>query len=782
MAEIVIFGGTYEGRQIAEAFQNTQLQIHVCVATEYGATLLPDGRNIQIHTGRMNEEQMQSFLTDLNADCCVDATHPYAAEVTRNLKNVCNNLNLKYLRVYRKEETLNQDAADIQVIYKENVEDAATFLKATTGNILITTGSKELAHFTSVPDYKTRCFARVLPTAQVVDACSKLGFEGKNLIGMQGPFTEELNYCLLRQVDAKWLVTKSSGRQGGFSEKCEAALRAGVNLLIIGRPETETEQGMELTEVLHYLHGKFECDALQTARTKPAETWGDQDTTAEQSAGTDQDAGADQSAGTDQDAGADQSAGIDQDVGAEQNASGKRLIYLIGMGPGDAGLLTAEAKECLACSDVIIGAGRMLKLCSDYKEKPFYQSYKKEEILTFLSDHPEYQRAAVVYSGDIGFYSGAKGMKQLLEERMGGCRVVPVSGISSPIYFLNRLTLPWEDVCFVSCHGQNAVVTESAEICANSDGGSIKSTAVTESAGICAGSDGESDKGTNVTGGIGTICGIYQGQMVSLAALIRQKRKVCAILGQRKAVSQLCCDLIGLGMKHVRVTVGERLTYSDERIVTGTVGELAGQEFDSLSVALFENSSPTQIPLGFGIHDEEFIRGKVPMTKEEVRTLSLSKLQLKQDSILYDVGAGTGSVSIEAARACTAGFVYAIEKKKDAATLIRENQKKFQVANLTIVEGEAPDILEGLPAPTHAFIGGSGGNLPEMIRRLKSMNEQVRIVVNAVTLETVAQMQQLIKEEKLRADVIQVQIARGRAVGDYHLMSAENPVYIFCIE
>lgn len=712
MGEIVIFGGTLEGRRIAETFCDTPLHIHVCVATEYGASLLPESANIHIHTGRMDQEEIRHFLSSVSVNCCVDATHPYASEVTRNVSDVCGQLAIPYLRVYRREEAFQE--ADLpsgsRVIYRDCIEEAVDFLQGTTGNILITTGSKQLALFTALSDYRNRCFARVLPTAKVIASCSELGFEGKNLIGMQGPFDEELNYCILRQVHAKWLVTKSSGKEGGFLEKCDAAVRAGVHLVIIGRPKENVEHAMELSEVLDFLKRTYlsEEDRLNGRQTEHVKAHPVNLPAGEMEKQSETMSGHGKQSGT-----------------PTRRESGKRTLYLIGMGPGNSDLLTQKARKALAECDVIIGAARMLELCSDYADKPFYQSYQKEEILSFLVQQPQYGQAAIVYSGDIGFYSGAKGMRELIEHRKAPFELVPVCGIASPVYLLGRLGKPWEDVRLVSCHGQNR----------------------------------------------------------NLLPLIQSTHRVCALLGDRAKVSGICSQLAQLGLGTVTVTVGQRLTYEDEQIVTGTAEELCGMEFDPLSVALFENPHPVKKGAGFGIADEAFIRGKVPMTKEEVRVLSLSRLQLHEDSIVYDIGAGTGSVSVEAALRLTEGQVYAIEKKDEAVRLLYENQKKFHAGNLKIIQGEAPDCLDGLPAPTHAFVGGSTGRLKEIIRHLFGRNEKLRVVINAVTLETVAQLQQLIKSDaSLKADVIQVQIARSREMGGYHLMQSENPVYIYVLE
>lgn len=674
---VVIFGGTVEGRLLAEAFQNADLELHLCVATEYGASLLPDSENIHVHIGRMDKEEIEAFLSECGAECCMDATHPYAAQVTKNIAKACAEINLPYVRVERDEGKFDTDADEEigRVMYQDSVEEAAEFLNHTTGNILITTGSKELDKYTVIKDYQERCFARVLPTASVIERCKELGFEGRNLIGMQGPFSEELNYSMMKQIGAAYLVTKNSGKEGGYQEKCEAALRAGANILVIGRSKEETlddfhdrkkaienssvrENVMSLSEAVQFLKEKY-CRAE------------------------------------------------------------KRKIYLIGMGPGEEKQLTAQARECLEGCDVIIGAKRMLKLCKNYADKPFYACYQKEEIAAFLKEHTEYCRAAMVYSGDIGFYSGAKGIRELF----GEYEVHPVSGISSSVYFLNQLSIPWDEVKLVSCHGKQ----------------------------------------------------------LNLIPLIKKYKRVCALLGEKDAMIQICETLLKFQMEDIKITIGECLSYPEERILTGTPSTLKNQEVASLSIALFENPVPQKQKVTPGIPDSAFVRGKVPMTKQEIRILSLAKLGLTSDSIVYDIGAGTGSVAVEAALCCENGHVYAIEKNSEGIDLIRENQVRFQAENLTAIEGTAPECLQDLPKPTHVFIGGSSGRLMDMIRAVREKNEEVRFVINAVTLETVAQMEQ-VKEafpEYRKMDVIQVNVARGKELGRYHLMTAQNPVYIF---
>lgn len=287
--KVVIFGGTTEGRQLAgyliqlnkkQKMQN--IQVHVCVASEYGAQVLPEDDALKVHIGRLEQADMQEFLRVVQADICVDATHPYAVIVTQNIYRACKEVNVPYIRVRREVgDTVeagmltyemgyaeSRNLGDVSIgrlrqvypdnIYVEDIQAAVDYLKGVTGNILITTGSKELKTFTQIPDYKNRCFARVLPTTSVVEACTELEITGKHLICMQGPFDLAMNLATIQYADAKYLVTKASGKNGGYDEKCEAALAAGIHLVIIGRPEEQVEPVMSLPQVESYLRNRLE--------------------------------------------------------------------------------------------------------------------------------------------------------------------------------------------------------------------------------------------------------------------------------------------------------------------------------------------------------------------------------------------------------------------------------------------------------------------------------------------------------------------------------------------
>lgn len=181
------------------------------------------------------------------------------------------------------------------------------------------------------------------------------------------------------------------------------------------------------------------------------------------------------------------------------------------------------------------------------------------------------------------------------------------------------------------------------------------------------------------------------------------------------------------------------------------------------------------------MNDEDFIRGSVPMTKSEVRAIALSKLQIKKNSVVYDVGAGTGSVAVEAALQAENGHVYAFEKEKKACELIRQNTALFGLQNLSVVWGTAPDTIAGFPPADCAFIGGTAGALEAVLNKLLEVNPAMRIVLTAVTLETIKQIIVYLEAYNKEADIISVQVSYAETAGCYHLMKAHNPVWLITL-
>ena len=242
--KVLLFGGTGEGRALAEWMLARGLDATVCVATEYGETLLPDG--MKVHVGRLDTDGMAALMAD-GYTLVIDATHPYAVEVTENIRAASERTGLPYLRLLRQ-----SDGEDL--CHKaENMAVAAEMLERLPGNVLLTTGSKELDHFAR-PGLRERCFPRVLPMADSLERCLALGFPPKNIICMQGPFTKEMNVATLHQFHIDTLVTKDTGGYGGFRAKAEAAKEAGCALLVVERPRNET--GLTLEEIQRRLLGE----------------------------------------------------------------------------------------------------------------------------------------------------------------------------------------------------------------------------------------------------------------------------------------------------------------------------------------------------------------------------------------------------------------------------------------------------------------------------------------------------------------------------------------------
>lgn len=396
----------------------------------------------------------------------------------------------------------------------------------------------------------------------------------------------------------------------------------------------------------------------------------------------------------------------------------KRNVYLVGIGMGGNGTLTEEARRIVEKSEIIVGAKRMLESFS-LEDKDVLVSYKADEIASYLREKHVFQNAAVLLSGDVGFYSGAR----KLIDALHNFSVELIPGISSMIYFCSRLQIPWEDVCACSVHGRNT----------------------------------------------------------NLIQRIQRYKRTFFLLDGEKGLKQLCEKLLYYGMNDVTLYIGENLSYEEERIVSGTPEEFKEYPSGSLLVGIVENPYARNWAAR-SISDEEFIRSKVPMTKSEVRTVSVGKLQLEADSVVYDVGGGSGSVSIEIALQAPDIKVYSIEKNPDALALMEANKKKFAADNMEIIDGSAPEALDQLPAPTHAFIGGSSGSLEAIIESIFQKNQNCRIVVNTIALNSLAQIIDILDAHpEYRQEIIQLQTSAAKKAGRYQLMMGQNPIYIISL-
>ncbi len=250
MKKILLFAGTTEGRLLFQYCDEHKIPITAAVATEYGESVLPAGELSDILVGRMDRQQMEELLRDTPGRLVIDATHPYAREVTKNIRTACKNCGVPYIRVLR--ESLPTPG----VIYVNSITEAADYLNSHEGRALITTGSKEVKVFTRVKDYAKRLTVRILPDFENVKQCMEAGFTGRSLVCMQGPFSEEFNLALLKEIKASYLVTKEAGTYGGFMEKVQAAKKAGVQVIVIKRPEAEEGYSLQETmkEILKYFN------------------------------------------------------------------------------------------------------------------------------------------------------------------------------------------------------------------------------------------------------------------------------------------------------------------------------------------------------------------------------------------------------------------------------------------------------------------------------------------------------------------------------------------------
>ena len=395
-------------------------------------------------------------------------------------------------------------------------------------------------------------------------------------------------------------------------------------------------------------------------------------------------------------------------------------VTLIGMGPGGRASLTGAAAEALEGADCLVGSRRLLEECALAPSAPRFPAVKAPEILERLTQG-EWERPCVLYSGDTGFHSGARALLTLLGDRDIPARVLP--GISSLQYFAARLGRPWQDWVPVSAHG--------------------------------------------------SACDPV-GEVLAAGG-----KPVFFLTGGAAGAGELCRRLTQAGLGHLTATVGEALSYPEEQIRSGPAYELAERETAPLSVLLLEGfEPPANAPRSQGLEDEVFLRGEVPMTKQEVRAAALARLEVRDGQVYWDVGAGTGSVSVELALLAPRGKVYAVECRGEACALIRANRERFAAYNLILAEGRAPQALEALPAPDGVFSGGSGGELLPILQAAVEKNPAVRVCLTAIAVETLGVAAAALTQLGMEPRITQITAARSRPAGGLHLMVGQNPVWI----
>lgn len=265
----------------------------------------------------------------------------------------------------------------------------------------------------------------------------------------------------------------------------------------------------------------------------------------------------------------------------------------------------------------------------------------------------------------------------------------------------------------------------------------------------------------------------------SIALAVAENPKVFFLCSKEQGPAWLSQIMLDYQMDHVTVCAGANLSYEDELLESGTPEEMVQKEFPSLCVAMIKNPEPHQIVRPCFLSDEDFERDKTPMTKEEIRVLILHKMKLHPDDVVWDIGAGTGSVSIECARQVPFGTVHSVERNETAVKLIYKNKEKFSADNLFIYEGDAAKTACTLPKPDKVFIGGSGKELSQILETIAAFPKKIKVVISAVTIETIAEANELLGKYDADFDVIQATVGRGRKIGSYHIMDTNNPVMIF---
>lgn len=692
MKKVLVFAGTTEGRELAELLADSNIKCSVCVATDYALELMNDKR-LDVHCGRLTEEEMEVLMRDGKFDVVVDATHPYAQIVSQNVRQAADKESISLIRLLRSTESAEEGF----VSFKTH-EECSAWLSFQTGNILLTTGSKDLGSYAKNETIKNHLFVRVLPGEESIRLCTANGITGRQIIAMQGPFSAQMNECILREYSIDWMVTKISGHAGGFEEKVEAAKKAGVGVCAILPPSEnvcQTEISGDERKSSMYI-----CENVYDTAKKLELL-------------------------------------LKEDILSKRS----RKIILSGIGMGNTDGMTREAYHAFEEAEVIFGAERMLENLPGKGIKVPY--YRADDIISYLIEHPQYTKVAAAFSGDSGFYSGAQSMKKALEEAnekgilKSETTILP--GISSVSALAARLGVSWNDAVLASIHGRR----------------------------------------TNVVN------------------LVRKNTKVFLLLSGKNDFEMLVNKFREAGINHVKISAGYRLSYPDEKLFTFYLDEFETKLFDlqeGVYTCLIENEDCEEQILTPGIDDEIFLRTKVPMTKNEVRVLSISRLELTKNAVVYDVGSGTGSVSIECARLSPDIFVFAIEQKEEAANLTKENAVRFGLSDqIVVINKKAPEGFEELPTPTHVFIGGSSGALSDILSAIQKKlivkentkgktdkaSKGVRVVINAVSLETIAQITKLIQTYPVKhVQLTQIQASRAHKLGSYNLMQAQNPVLI----
>ena len=324
------------------------------------------------------------------------------------------------------------------------------------------------------------------------------------------------------------------------------------------------------------------------------------------------------------------------------------------------------------------------------------------------------EHIGILVSGDTGFFSVASSLNEKLKEHG---KVEMICGLNSMQMLCAKFGVSYQDACFLSLHGRKG----------------------------------------------------------SLLGAVSYNKKVIALTGGEQNAQKLCQTLSATGLGDITVSIGENIGSEHERILTDTAKNLSEQKFADLAIMLVLNQNAAERHLA--VLDAEMERGKVPMTKQEARWTAVKMLDLKPSDTVYDIGAGTGSISMEMARKVYNGMVYSIERKKEAIELIEKNRKNLGSFNVLPFEGQAANIIDKLPVPDAAFIGGSDGEMGEIITKLLNKNPKVKVIISAVSLETLLEAKEAIKNFD-EQNIVQIHSIRGHRINDTTEFTSNNPIYL----
>lgn len=389
-------------------------------------------------------------------------------------------------------------------------------------------------------------------------------------------------------------------------------------------------------------------------------------------------------------------------------------LTIVGVGPGNVDYITTKAQRAIQQAPVVFAAKRHAYLVGGKEVLPLEPL---SQAMIQMQQALGKSNVLVIVSGDPTFFSLAKVLKKKLE-----VPVTYIAGISSVQMLFCALGEDTSDIKIESIHGRIV-------------------------------------------------------QIDKIITQVQHHRVMVYLTDAEFGPEAICRVLCEAGMGEVEIAVGENLSYDEERIIRGKACEIQNEKFEQNCVTRIINKNAISAPIVPLLRDEAFIRDSVPMTKEEIRMLSICKLGIKADSLIWDAGAGTGSVALQCAQLAVHGHVYAVERNEKAVELIEINKKKLAIPNISIYLGTMPECLQTLPDPTHVFIGGNGGALADILEEICKRGKGIRVVINAITLKTLSEARRLLQEKMFcDADIIQVQVNTVSERAE--MLLAQNPIFI----